>query len=125
MSRNNTALITKSVRLVPDENEALRQISEAEHLSEAALMKKFILDGIARYRLEQAVAAYRRGEIDLSAASRHAGTSVYHMLEELKARDITPDAATEKFLDGLQTLANLFGGSEALNRTLTQLQRPD
>lgn len=86
-------------------------------------MRKFVLEGIARYRLEQAIAAYRRGEVDLSSAAHHAGTSVYHLLEELKARDITPDPAADKFLDGLRTLAELFDGSEALNRTLSQLRQ--
>lgn len=123
MKRSDPAIVTKSIRLAPEEGRALKQISEAERLSEAALMKKFVLDGIAHYRLEQAIAAYRRGEIDLSAAARHADTSVYHLLEELKARDITPEAATEKFLDGLRNLAELFGGSEALNRTLSQLEK--
>jgi predicted HTH domain antitoxin len=86
-------------------------------------MKKFVLEGIARRRLEQAIAAYRRGEIDLSAAAHHADTSVCHLLEELKARDITPEAANEKFLDGLRTLAEFFNGSEAPRRTLEQLRR--
>jgi predicted HTH domain antitoxin len=123
MKRSDPAMVTKSIRLAPEEGRALKKISETEHVSEAALMKKFVLEGIARRRLEQAIAAYRQGEIDLSAAARHADTSVYHLLEELKARDITPEAANEKFLDGLRTLAEFFDGSEALGRTLEQLRR--
>lgn len=123
MKRSEPTTITKSIRLAREESRVLEQISRAESLSEAALMKKFVLEGIARYRLEQAIAAYRRGEIDLSAAARHAGTSIYHLLEELKARDIHVEAAREKFLDGLRTLAELFGGSDALNRTLSQLEK--
>lgn len=120
---DNSPTITKSIRLGPSESQALKQISEVEHVSEAAMMRKFVLEGIARYRLERAIAAYRRGEADLSAAARHAGTSVYHLMEELKARDIDVEAAREKFLDGLRTLAELFGGSEALNRTLAQMEK--
>lgn len=122
MKRIEPTTITKSIRLAREESRVLEQISKAESLSEAALMKKFVLEGIARYRLEQAIAAYRRGEVDLSAAARHAGTSVYHLMEELKSRDIHVEAAREKFMDGLRTLAELFGGSDALNRTLSQLE---
>jgi hypothetical protein len=77
---------------------------------------------LANYRLEEAVQAYSRGELDLSAAARHAGISVYQMLNELQRRDITPSAASEKFLDGLATLAQTFGGSESLAHTITAVR---
>jgi hypothetical protein len=80
------------------------------------------VEGLAHYRLEEAVQAYSRGELDLSAAARHAGISVYQMLNELQRRDITPPAAREKFLDGLETLAQTFGGSESLSRTIAAVR---
>jgi len=86
-------------------------------------MKRFILEGLARYRLEEAIQAYSRGEIDLSAAARHAGVSVYQMLTEVQRRDITPPAARDKFLAGLETLAQTFGGSEALTRTIAEMRQ--
>ena len=86
-------------------------------------MKKFVLEGIARYRLEEAIRAYSQGEVDLSAAAYHAGISVYQMLNELQRRGITPSAATEKFLDGLETLAETFGGSEALLQTIAEMRK--
>jgi len=49
----------------------------------------------------------------------------YHMLTELQRRDITPLAAREKFLDGLETLAETFGGSEALSRTIAQMRQQE
>jgi predicted HTH domain antitoxin len=91
-------------------------------VSEAALMRRFILEGLARYRLEEAIRAYANGEVDLSAAARHAGISVYQMMTELQRRDITPQVAREKFLDGLETLAETFGGSEALFRTIARMR---
>ncbi|MDQ3250180.1 MAG: hypothetical protein M3Q45_13350 [Chloroflexota bacterium] len=69
--------MTKSIRLKRDEDEILAQISQAKGVSEAALMQQFVLAGIAHYRLEQAITAYRQGEADLSAAARFAGVSVY------------------------------------------------
>ena len=120
---NNKQTITKSIRFAPEESEQLKRISKAQHLSEAALMKKFVLEGIARYRLEEAVRAYSQGEVDLSAAAYHAGISVYQMLNELQQRGITPSAATKKFLDGLETLAETFGGSEALLQTIAEMRK--
>jgi len=114
---------TKSIRLTPDESKGLKRISKAEGLSEAALMKQFVLEGMARYRLEQAIAAYARGEADLSAAAHHAGISVYQMMTELQQRDITPHTATEKFLDGLETLAETFGGSEELFQSIAEMRQ--
>jgi predicted HTH domain antitoxin len=119
----NKGTITKSIRFAPEDSELLKRISKAQHLSEAALMKKFVLEGIARYRLEEAIRAYSQGEVDLSAAAYHAGISVYRMLNELQRRGITPSAATEKFLDGLETLAETFGGSEALFQTIAEMRK--
>lgn len=59
-------LVTKSVRLEPEENEDLQHISKSTGLSEASLMKRFILEGLS-HRLQEAIDA-SRGEIDLSAA---------------------------------------------------------
>lgn len=121
----NSSVVTKSVRLAPEESERLKRISEVESTSESALMRRFILEGMAQYRLEEAVEIYARGEADLSAAARHAGVSVYQMLTELQLRDITPPAAREKFLDGLETLSETFGGSEVLSRTIAQMRRSE
>jgi hypothetical protein len=85
-------------------------------------MKQFVLEGMARYRLEQAITAYQQGEADLSAAARFAGISVYRMMTELKLRDISPPAAAEKFIEGLKTLVETFGGSEALRQTIGELE---
>ena len=74
-------------------------------------------------RERQAIAAYVRGEADLSAAVRYADISVYEMMTELKRRDIAPPAEAEKFMDGLKTLVETFDGSEVLRRTITEMER--
>jgi predicted HTH domain antitoxin len=124
MSRSST-VITKSVRLAPEESENLKRISKTEGVSEAALMRRLILEGLARLRLEEAIQAYANGEVDLSAAARHAGVSVYKMLTELQRRDVAPPVDREKFLDGLETLAETFGGSEALFQTIAQMRQEE
>ena len=116
-----TTLVTKSIRLSPVESKILKRTSQKEGVSEAALMKKFVLDGLAHRQLEQAITAYTHGETDLSAAARYAGVSIHQMMTELEQRNITPPAAREKFLDGLQTLADTFDGSDELRQTLVEL----
>jgi len=44
-------------------------------------------------------------------------------MTELQRRDIAADSAGEKFLDGLQTLAETFGGGESLFQTITKMRR--
>jgi len=117
------AVVTKSIRLAPEESQMLKRISAAEGISEAALMRQFVLKEMAHYRLEQAIAAYRRGEADLSSAARYAGVSVYQMMTELQRRDIAADSASEKFLDDLQALAETFGGSEPLFQAIAEMRR--
>ncbi len=73
-------------------------------------------------KFEQAIRSYQRGEADMQAAARFAGVSVYHLMVELEKRDITPPAATEKFVDGLKTLVETFGGSQALRETIAEYE---
>lgn len=111
-------LVTKSIRINKEEDEILKEISQQEGVSEAVLLKKFVRQGMAVYRLEQAIVAYERGEADLSAAAQFAGISVYHLMTELKQRDVAPPAEAEKFMDGLKTLVETFGGSDALRQMI-------
>jgi hypothetical protein len=39
-------------------------------------------------------------------------------MTELQQRDIAPPAEAEKFMDGLKTLVETFGGSDALRRSI-------
>jgi hypothetical protein len=117
-----TRLVTKSVRLSPEESKELRRISEKEFISEAALMRKLICEGLARYRLESAISAYMRGELDLSSAARYAGVSVYQIMNEIQRRGIAISSSIEKFLDGLQALAESFDGSDELLQAIARMR---
>jgi predicted HTH domain antitoxin len=102
-----TQTVTKTIRLSPEEGMALEQLSREEHLPEGTLLKKLVLDGLARRRLDWACTAYARGEIDIRSAARYAGLSIYEMLDELKRRDVEI-VSPDQFLDGLADLADLF-----------------
>lgn len=99
--------VTKTIRLSPEEERALEQMSREEHLSETVLLKKLVSESLARRRLDWACAAYARGEIDIRGAAHYAGLSIYEMLDELKRRDVEI-VSPEQFLDGLADLADLF-----------------
>jgi predicted HTH domain antitoxin len=99
--------VAKTILLSPEEGAALKQMSLEEHLPEATLLKKLVLEGLARRRLEWACSAYERGELDIGSAARYAGLSVYEMLDELKRRDVEL-VSPEQFLEGLKDIADLF-----------------
>jgi len=102
-----TQAVTKTIRLSPEEERALEQMSREEHLSETVLLKKLVSESLARRRLDWACAAYARGEIDIRGAAQYAGLNIYEMLDELKRRDVEI-VSPEQFLDGLADLADLF-----------------
>ena len=78
---------------------------------------------LSQFRLDAAVAAYERGETDLHMAADYAGVSIYQMMAELQKRDVGAPTETEKFIEGLKTLVETFGGSDALRRTIRELEQ--
>jgi predicted HTH domain antitoxin len=113
---------TFNVRLTEQETQMLRQISQIEHLPEDALLRKWILDGLNRMRLERACTAYEKGDLNLSGAAHYAGVGVEQMMRELTRRGISHSPSTEQFADGLDTLADLFG-KEELRAAATQVRQ--
>ncbi len=59
----STTMITKSVRLSPDESQELSALSKQSLMSETALMKKWITEGIKAEKLERAIQAYQKRQV--------------------------------------------------------------
>lgn len=108
--------LPKSVRLTEEEVELLRQISQAELISEAALMRKFVLEGLRRYCLGQAIQRYQEGALDLSGAAQAAGLSIRELMWELNRRGVDIYGPESRLMEGIETLAEAFGASDALRR---------
>ena len=108
--------LPKSVRLTREEGDLLRQVSQAELISEAALMRKFVLEGLRRYRLDQAIKRYHDGELDLSSAAQIADLSIRELMWELTRRGGDIYGPESRVLEGLGALAEAFGASDALQR---------
>jgi len=107
----STTLITKSVRLTPEEADELARIAQQTAATESALMKKWVLEGLRAQKLEHAIQAYTRREVDLRGGAALAGVSYNRFLREVQARHIVilEDSA---FLDRLYELAETFENPE-------------
>lgn len=116
-----TKPVTKSVRFSSDESALIEQISRREHLPEGTFMRKLVLEGLERYRLEQAIADYEAGEVNLGQAARRAGTSVQRMMTELDRRGIDI-GSPEHFATSLETLADLFDESGELREVAAEVR---
>ena len=110
----------KSVRLTEEEGELLRQISQVELISEAALMRKFVLEGLRRYCLDQAIKRYQEGALDLSGAAQAASLSIRELMWELNRRGVDIYGPERRLVEGIGTLAEAFGASDALRRKVHQ-----
>ena len=103
----STKSVTKSIRFLPEEAEELSRICEAGLLSEAALMKKWILEGMRLHKLEQGVQAYMKGEVDIREGAQMAGVSYNRFLRELERRHVAI-LDDSHFLEGLIFLGEAF-----------------
>ncbi len=115
--------VTKSVRLSPEESALLAEVSVREHLAEGTLLRKWVLDALARARLDQAIADYSAGEINLGEAAAHADVSVSRLLVELESRGVDTISPAH-FRASLENLVELFGGSPELRAVLTEQAIP-
>jgi hypothetical protein len=111
-------MLPNSVRLSIEEAELLRQISEAELISEAALMRKFVLEGLWRYRLDQTIKRDQEWELDLSSAAQVAGLAIREFMRELHRRGADIYGPEQRLMEGIGALAEVFGASEALRRSM-------
>ena len=108
----------KSVRLTTEEAALLRQLSETELISEAALLRKFVLEGLRRSRLDQAIKRYQEGELDLSSAAQVAGLAIREFMGELHWRGVDIYGPEARLVEGIEALAEVFGASEALRQSV-------
>jgi hypothetical protein len=112
------------VTLTDNEAEQLRQLSQVEHLPEGVLLRKWVLEGLDRLRLDRACTLYKRGQLNLSGAARYAGIGVERMMRELTQRGIAHQPSVAQFADGLETLADLFD-QEDLRRAAAEARRQE
>lgn len=80
--------VTKSIRLTEAEAQTLAELVEEHAASESALMRQWVLRGMRQFRIEQAVAAYQRDEVDLRDGAALAGIPIGAFVDELAKRRV-------------------------------------
>ncbi len=118
------ATITKSIRLSPQESAELTLLSEQNSLSESALMKKWIQDGIQAEKMERAIRAYMDRTTDLRGGAVIAGVSFNHFMHEVESRRIVIVDDDGHFLDRLSFLAEAFDAQD-LRKAITTLRQQE
>ncbi len=119
----STTTITKSVRLSPEESEELAQLSEQTAVTEAALMKQWIREGMRAKKIELGIQAYLQRKLDLRGAAAMAGVSYNRFVREVQARNIIV-LEDDGFLERLEFLADTFDDAD-LRSTIKKVIRAE
>ncbi len=101
------ATVTKSIRLSDTEANELGALSKQTTISEAALMKKWVLEGIRAEKLERAIQAYMKGNADLRSGASMADMSYNRFMQEIQSRNIVI-LEEDGFLTRLDFLAEAY-----------------
>lgn len=107
--RKQGKYVTKSIRLTDDEAQTLAGLVAEHAASESALMRQWVLRGMRQFRIEQAVSAYQRDEVDMRGGAALAGIPIGVFLDELAARRVAVLDDPAAYHDGLEALRNTFG----------------
>ncbi len=115
--------VAKSVRLSSAEAKELAQLSKQVATTEAALMKKWIHQGIQGEKLELAIRAYMQRKTDLRGGAAMAGISYNRFLREVQARNIFV-LEEQGFLDRLHFLADAFDDENLRAAVAKAMEQP-
>ncbi len=80
--------VTKSIRLSAEEARDLAHLVAEHAASESALMRQWVLRGMRDFRIERAVEAYQRDEVDLRDGAAMADLPVGVFMDELAHRRV-------------------------------------
>ena len=116
----SVTMITKSVRLTPAEAQELARAAQQTAATESALMKKLILEGLQAQKLDRAIQAYMRREVDLRGGAALAGVSYNRFLHQVQARHIVI-LEDQTFLERLYDLAETVENRE-LQETIREVE---
>ncbi|MHA1727455.1 MAG: UPF0175 family protein [Promethearchaeota archaeon] len=103
-----------STRLDEKEIEELNKISKKEHIDRSALMRKFLIAQISRYKVREAGELYRKGLVSLAEAATLANVSIYSMMEYVEREKIQPQVLTKKEME--KELKNTWKLLESINK---------
>ena len=110
--KKTSGRVTKSIRLRPEEADELAHLVADTAYSEAALMRQWVLVGMERFRVSEAIRAYQEAAVDLRGAAERSGLPVAVLLEEMAARKVAVLGEPEDFGPGLESLRRAWPKDE-------------
>jgi predicted HTH domain antitoxin len=72
----------------------LNRIAEQESLRKTDVARKYLVEGVREWRLEQAIRHYQQKQVSLERAAADAGLTLYEMMDELRRRGTALDQTT-------------------------------
>jgi predicted HTH domain antitoxin len=72
----------------------LERIAQQESLRKTDVARKYLIEGVKNWRVEQAILRYQRQQISLERAAEDSGLTVYAMMDELHDRGVALDQTT-------------------------------
>ena len=92
----------------------LNRIAEQESLRKTDVARKYLVEGVRNWRLEQAIRRYQQEQVSLERAAADAGLALYEMMDELRRRGIALDQTTsaearteiQALLEGMAAASN-------------------
>ena len=87
-------VVQLNIRITDDLAEEIEYISQQEALRKSDIARKWLIEGLRRWKLDQAVSRYQMRGITLARAAEEAGVSLYDMMDELQKRGIALDQTT-------------------------------
>lgn len=93
-----------NVRVPENLIEELERIAAEEQADRASIVRRLLAEGLQRWRLEQALQMYRRGQITKERAAELAGVSIYDIMDELRQRGTVAQYTLEELREDLALL---------------------
>ena len=84
--------------------QGLDEIASKEQIDRTALARKMLSEAIQQWKVEDAIAACRRGEITKARAAELAGISIYEIMDEVRRRGASPSYSLDELREDLSSL---------------------
>ena len=94
--RENEMSKTISTRIDDETAEKLEKIAKKENIDRSALVRKFILQKLKEYEIEQMTKLYQKGVVSLQEAASQANVSLYEIMEYVQKENIRPPDQTKE-----------------------------
>ncbi len=100
-----------NIRIPLDMMGALEEIAQEEHLDKGAVVRRLLIDGIQRWKLEQALILYREDRITKERAAELAGVSLYEFMDLVRQRGIPAHLGVTEALEEVKALIRRHASS--------------